>query len=455
MDSMLPVEEEIEIKPIIFPKISKPILLNTKLTIDEKAAKRNIGQIIYTNGAYYERTDLELFLPNGEKFKGLLSDDFCKIKRGNYYWPNGQEYYGQFDDKNNFMTFEGEVSKLKFSNGDLFEGTLEGGQIGEGKYISSDGREITADFTGGRINGLINLEDKKNNFKFEGFIQDNKKEGPCTTERKINNKVYSIYGEYIEGLKEGTFKIREISPNKDNFFLKGKYKEGLRHGFFDIIDKDKGIDIKHKYYSFLNDRFIQDYCKKYKTNLTGKESSISITSRNNPIKQINDLVQIRLGNLLTLDLSRNKLNSISFLNTEEKTLYSLHNLILSYNKIKSIEPLVNVYYPKLSKLLLNDNKIDNLTYIQSFNFEELEELNLSSNPIESLEGVELWKFPNLFKLSLYRTNINDIEPLYEANFPSLTQIDIYFTKIKPNKKISPKSFKKCKSLKKIILENHH
>ena len=417
MDSLLPVEEEIEIKPIIFPKYSKPILLNKKLTIDEKAAKRNIGQIIYTNGAYYERTDLELFLPNGEKFKGLLSDDFCKIKRGNYYWPNGQEYYGQFDDINNFMTFEGEVSKLKFTNGDLFEGTFEEGQIGEGKYISSDGREITADFTGGRINGLINLEDKKNNFKFEGFIQDNKKEGPCTTERKIKNKVYSIYGEYIEGLKEGTFKIREISPNKDNFFLKGKYKEGL--------------------------------------NLTGKESSISITSRNNPIKQINDLVQIRLGNLLTLDLSRNKLNSISFLNTEEKTLYSLHNLILSYNEIKNIEPLVNVYYPKLSKLLLNDNKIDNLTYIQSFNFEELEELNLSSNPIESLEGVELWKFPNLFKLSLYRTNINDIEPLYEANFPSLTQIDIYFTKINPNKKISPKSFKKCKSLKKIVLENHH
>ena len=455
MDSLLPVEEEIEIKPIIFPKYSKPILLNKKLTIDEKAAKRNIGQIIYTNGAYYERTDLELFLPNGEKFKGLLSDDFCKIKRGNYYWPNGQEYYGQFDDKNNFMTFEGEVSKLKFTNGDLFEGTFEEGQIGEGKYISSDGREITADFTGGRINGLINLEDKKNNFKFEGFIQDNKKEGPCTTERKIKNKVYSIYGEYIEGLKEGTFKIREISPNKDNFFLKGKYKEGLRHGFFDIIDKDKGIYIKHKYYSFLNDRFIQDYCKNYKTDLTGKESSISITSRNNPIKQINDLVQIRLGNLLTLDLSRNKLNSISFLNTEEKTLYSLHNLILSYNEIKNIEPLVNVYYPKLSKLLLNDNKIDNLTYIQSFNFEELEELNLSSNPIESLEGVELWKFPNLFKLSLYRTNINDIEPLYEANFPSLTQIDIYFTKINPNKKISPKSFKKCKSLKKIVLENHH
>ena len=452
---MHPIEEEIDIKPIIFPKYSKSCLLNKKLTIDEQAAKRNIGKIIYTNDAYYVRADLELFLPNGEKFKGLLSDDFCKIKRGNYIWPNGQEYYGQFDDRNNFMTLEGEVSKLKFSNGDFYEGTFEGGEIGEGKYISTDGREVTADFTGGRINGLINLVDKKNNFKFEGYIEDNKKEGPCTTERKINNKVYSITGEYIEGLKEGTFKIRETSPNPDNFTLKGKYKLGYRHGFFDIVDKENGVDIKHKYFSFLNDHFIKEYCKNYKTNLTGNESNISITCRNNPIKQLTDLVQIRLGNLLTLDLSRNKINSLSFLNTDDKTLYSLHNLILSYNEIKSIEPLGSVYYPKLKKLMLNDNKIDSITCIQNFNFEELEELNLSSNPFESLEGAELWKFPNLFNLSLYRTNISDIKPLTEAEFPSLVQIDIYFTKIKKNKKITPKSFKRCKSLKSVVVDRSH
>lgn len=237
--------------------------------------------------------------------------------------------------------------------------------------------------------------------------------------------------------------------------MKGKYKNGFRHGFFDIIDKEQGIDIKHKYFSFLNEEYKKEYRKKYKTNLTGNESSISITCRDNPIKQLTDLVQIRLGNLLTLDISRNKIKSLSFLNTEDKTLYSLHNLILSYNEIKNIEPLVNVYYPKLQKLMLNDNKIDNITCIQNFNFEELEELNLSSNPIESLKGVELWKFPNLFNLSLYRTNISDIKPLTEAEFPSLVQIDIYFTKINPNKIITPKSFKKCKSLRSVVLERNH
>ena len=455
MDSLYPVEKEQELEKIIFPKFSKPIIFNKTLKIDEKASKRNITKIIYTNGAYYERADLELVFSNGEKFKGLLSEDLCKIKRGNYFWPDGQEYYGDFDEKNNFVTKEGEVSKLTFSKGGIFEGTFENGEICEGKYVTADGREMTADFTGGKINGLIIIDDQNKNFKFKGYIMNNKKEGPCELELKLKNKIYSIKGEYANGFKDGKFKIAEIYPNKDGFYIKGKYKMGLRHGYFDIIDKDKNIDIKRQYISFYNTFLIEQYNKSYKPGLTDKTNSISITCRNNPIKQIEDLVKIRLCNLITLDLSRNKLKNISFLNTEEKTLFSLHNLILSYNDIENIEPLVDVYYPKLKKLILNDNKINSIKCVQNFKFEELEELNLSSNPIDSLEGVELWKFPNLFDLSLYRTNISDIKPLTEAEFPSLAEIDICCTKINPNKKIYPKHFKKCKSLRKVSLIKSH
>ena len=455
MYSLYPIEEETDIEKITFPKISKSMLLNKNLVIDEKASKRSISKVIFTNGAYYERADVELVLPNGEKFKGLLSEDLCKIKRGKYIWPNGQEYYGDFDEKNYFTTSEGEISKLIFANGDTFEGTFEKGEIGEGKYVTTDGKEMTADFTGGRINGLINIVDEKNNFKFQGYIQNNKKEGPCELELKLKNKVYSIKGEYVNGFKEGKFIIAEIYPKPDNFYIKGKYKMGLRHGYFDIIDKDNNIDINHEYISFYNKFLIEQYNKTYKSNISEKTNSISITCRNNPIKQIENLVKIRLGNLITLDLSRNKLKDISFLNTEEKTLFSLHNLNLSNNKIKSIEPLVEVYYPKLKKLILNDNKISSIKCVQNFKFEELEEINLSSNPIDSLEGVELWKFPNLFNLSLCRTNISDIRPLTEAEFPALAEIDICCTKINPNKKINPKHFKKCKSLKKVSLFKSH
>ena len=449
-----PAEEEKEIEKIIFPKYSNSILVNKKLKIDELASKRSIDRIIYSNGAYYERTDNELFFPNGEKFKGMLTEDSCKLKRGKYNWPNGQEYYGQFDDKNRFFSLDGEESKLIFPNGDTYLGTFEEGKIGEGKYLTKDEKEISADFTGDKINGQITYNDKKINFFFQGYIQEGKKEGPCTTKMKIGDKIYSIEGEYLDGLKDGIFQIKEISPNNGFFYLKGKYKKGFRHGYFDIVDKEKGINISHKYISFLHDILIKDYKKKYKTNLTGKETNLAITNRNNPIVQIIDLVEIRLSNLLTLDLSRNKITSISFLNTDEKTLFSLQNLNLSNNLIKSIEPLEMVYYPKLKKLKLNDNKIQSIDCIKNFKFVELEDLNLSCNPIDSLGGIEMWKFPNLFNLSLYRTNISDIKPLTKAEFPSLTQIDIYFTKINPNKKIIPQSFTKCKSLKKVLLDSH-
>ena len=450
-----PAEEEKPLEKIIFPKYSKSIIINKKLIKDEIASKRSIDKIIYTNDAYYERADNELIFPNGEKFRGLLSEDGSILKKGKYNWPNGQEYYGAFDEKNRFFTEEGEESKLIFPNGDIYEGSFEKGEITEGKYITKDGEEISADFTGGKINGQITYDDKKNNFFFEGYIQNDKKEGPCTTKMKIGDKVYKISGEYLDGLKDGIFHIDEIEPNKDNFHLKGKYKKGFRHGFFDIVDKENGINITHRYISYLHDILIKEYNKNYKTKLTGRETSLAITNRNNPMKQLNDLVEIRLSNLLTLELSRNKINSISFLNTDEKTLFSLQNLNLSYNNIKSIEPLATVYYPKLKKLKLNDNKIENIACIGEFEFKELEELDLSSNPIDSLEGINNWKFPNLFNLSLYRTNINDIEPMTEAEFPNLAQLDIYFTKINPNKKITPQKFKKCKSLKKVIFDRHY
>ena len=45
--------------------------------------------------------------------------------------------------------------------------------------------------------------------------------------------------------------------------------------------------------------------------------------------------------------------------------------------------------------------------------------------------------------------------MINAEFPSLTQLDIYFTKIKPNKKITTNTFKKCECLKNVIFESHY
>ena len=367
MDYIYSAEKEIELEKIIIPEYSETFLKDKKLKKNERENKFSVLKIYFEDGIYYERRSSELFFPNGDKFKGIYNKDTLTLPKGTYFWKNGQEYYGKFDNKNRFNTEEGEESRLIFTNGDIFIGTFENGKIGEGTLTKKNGMKVQADFEGGTLNGYVEINNPNKNYKFKGFVVNGKKDGDCETEVKIDNKTYLIRGYYEDGQKNGTFTIEEIEPNKKNLYIKGKYKMGYRNGYFDIIDKEKGVNINHSYISFLHEILINEYNKNYKTKLTGKENSLSITCKNNPIKQLKDLVKIRMAYLLTLDLSRTKINSISFLDTDEKTLFSLQNLILSYNNIKSLEPLINVYYPNLKKLIVNDNQIKSIECVTDFN----------------------------------------------------------------------------------------
>ena len=452
MENSYIAEKEVELEFPKIPKYSKSMIEGQKLL---KKDENSIIRIEFTNGAVYTMMDSLLTLPNGEKYEGILSCDEGKknygLRKGIYFWPNNQKYLGEFDEQNRFSTNEGELGELTFSNGDIFKGEFKEGKITEGTFIT-EGKEITANFTEGKVNGPIDYKDTKKGVTFQGYILNGKKEDVCRTEVKIKGKTYSIKGEYSNGLKNGTAIIREILPNKDNLYIKGKYTNGERNGYFDIIDKEKNINITHKYISYLQNKLIKQYNKKYNQNINGKEVSISITNRNNPMNQLEDLVSIRFSNLLTLDLTRSNINSISFLCTDESTLFSLQNLILSYNNINDIGPLINVDYKKLKTLIANDNKINDINCVKEFKFKELEELSLSNNPIKSIEGIQDWKFPNLFNLSFSKTNISDVTPLYEADFPNLTSLDLHFTKINKNKKPKSEMFKKCKNLKNIAFD---
>ena len=478
MEESYNVENDVKLVFPKIPKYSKSILEGKKLN---KKEGNSINIMEFSDGSIYSIVDSLLTLPNGEKYEGLLSCDEGKknygLTKGKYFWPNNQKYHGAFDEQNRFFTNDGELSELIFSNGDIFRGEFKEGKIDGGTFIT-EGKEITANFAGGKVNGRIDYKDTKKGVTFQGYLLNGKKEDICKTEVKIKEKTYTIKGEYSNGQKDGTAIIREILPNKDNLYIKGKYKEGERNGYFNIVDKEKGINTSHQYISFIQNKLISDYNKKYNENINGKEVSISITNRNNPINQLKDLILIRFSNLLTLGLTRSNINSISFLCTDESTLFSLQNLILSYNNLSDISPLTLVDYKKLKTLIANDNKIKDLNCVKEFNFKELEELNLSSNPIDSISGIKDWKFPNLFNLSFSRTNISNIKPLYEADFPNLTQLDLYLTKIKKKKKdkkdkndkndnknnkdkkdeevseLDPKNFKKCKNLKNIIFDRH-
>ena len=136
-----------------------------------KKWQNSIIRIEFTNGAIYTMRDCLLTLPNEEKYKGILSCDEGKknygLTKGEYFWPNKQKNFGAFDEQNRFSTNEGELSKLTFSNGDIFRGEFKEGKITEGK-------EITANFAGGKVNGLIDYKDTKKGVTFQGYL--------CTTE---------------------------------------------------------------------------------------------------------------------------------------------------------------------------------------------------------------------------------------------------------------------------------
>jgi hypothetical protein len=228
MENNYIVESEDKLEFPKIPKYSESMLEGKKLV----KKKENLrGVIEYTNGAKYSIVENLLTLPNGEKFEGLLSDDYCSLIKGEYSWPNNQKYIGAFDEQNRFSTKEGEISKLIFSNGDIFKGEFKEGKITEGKF-KTEGKKIKGDFTGGKINGNIYYKDTKKGKFFEGVLQNGKKEGICKTLVKIKEKTFLIKGEYSYGQKDGIVIIREILPNKDNFYIKGKYKFGERNGYF-------------------------------------------------------------------------------------------------------------------------------------------------------------------------------------------------------------------------------
>ena len=264
MEKRYIAENDIKLEFPKIPNYSKSMLEGKKLKIKEKEI--SYQKIEYTNGVEFNILDNILTLPNGEKFEGLLTEDKCWLKKGRYYWPNNQIYLGPFDEKNRFSTNEGELAELIFLNGDIYRGEFKEGKIGEGQYIT-EGKVIRADFTGGKINGVIEYNDTIKGIKFYGSLLNYKKEWKCQTEFKIKDKTFSMIGEYSDGLKNGTFTIREISPNKDNLYIKGKYKQGERNGYFDIIDKEKGINIIHQYISFLQDKLINQYIIKENNNL--------------------------------------------------------------------------------------------------------------------------------------------------------------------------------------------
>ena len=191
--------------------------------------------ITFLNKSYYDKEQETLFLPNNETYKGKLENSLDKyyLSNGEYSWPSGQKYIGEFNKDNNFHSKEG-ISIL--TNGDItYEGRFKNGlPDGEGIIKWKNGDIIKGKFFDGKIYGDAYI--KKNNMSFEG------------------NYLYSILDGYIKNIQIEN-SDQQIENNQLTV-IKGKIEEDeikFRNNTFKISEEKKILISPKDYKKILSD----------------------------------------------------------------------------------------------------------------------------------------------------------------------------------------------------------
>ena len=89
--------------------------------------------------------------------------------------------------------------------------------------------------------------------------------------------------------------------------------------------------------------------------------------------------KIRFKHLKEINLARNQINNVSYL--DNMLLPHLEILNLSYNLIMNIEPVAKILSEKMKEILLNNNAIEKIDSFEKSNFPELETLRVDNNKI--------------------------------------------------------------------------
>ena len=183
---------------IIFPKFEKPSINKDSLILEKD------NKIVFQKGIYYNKEDETLYLPNKENYKGKLDNinDNFNLTNGEYNWPSGQKYIGEFNNENFFHTKENKSTLI--TNDFTYEGGFQYGiPDGEGEIKWNNGDIIRGKFVKGNLFGNVYM--KTNNVSFEG------------------NYVYSMIDGYIKNIQINNDE-KQIENNQFNV-INGKIQE--------------------------------------------------------------------------------------------------------------------------------------------------------------------------------------------------------------------------------------
>ena len=187
-----------------FPSFQYPSIPKEGLIISKEKTR-----IKFKNGEVYDKITKILTLNNGETFKGEINkgEKYTLIK-GEYKWPSGQIYNGEFNDNNKKTN-----GTIIYQNGWTYKGKFKDEKFdGEGEFIWNDKEFIKGQFKNGDINGEAIL--KKENHFIKGNFVDSKSEGKIE-EFKIDFNNHSfVFPEF--NLKNGEIEEDRLVLTKDN-----------------------------------------------------------------------------------------------------------------------------------------------------------------------------------------------------------------------------------------------
>ena len=299
----------------------------------------------------------------------------------------------------------------------------------------------------------------------------------CGCETKDNKRILDVE-EYIQKLEENkninaydfkksnetektsddkiTNKIRNISDIIRTYQLilltQQKYPNNYYHNQ-SIINLAESIEEENEIPSNIDEiikKYIEDNVKKENDALVELKNNFSVYIHNNvekltlkgPEKEKDHLKylrnegfekisQIRFKHLIEINLARNQINNVSYL--DNMLLPHLEILNLSYNLIMNIKPVAKILSEKMKEILLNNNAIEKIDSFENSNFPELETLRVDNNKIDFKEikfKEILKKYGN--KLIYEAMDFNDFNKVYTCNIKEeSTKLELG-SKKKPN-----------------------
>ena len=176
-------------------------------------------------------------------------------------------------------------------------------------------------------------------------------------------KKYGNNGFYIQNIET----VRRDLDSQYEYRDKGKMIQELKA----VIDSLKKFDQ-------VRDKLLEDFNKKYSTNITKDDTKIDLSGKNLKNDGLKEFCRINLENIKELIISKNDLTSIKCL--YDANLTKLEILKADGNRINSVEILPFLKCFKLKELHLNDNKLCNIESLGKMkDFKDLELLDLSNN----------------------------------------------------------------------------